>query len=290
MDLSLLGEKLHRHFPHFPNLLPLKKLGEGFGSLVVESSSGIVFRVAKNEIAQHNHRKEAKMLPLLRDKIALKLPFPEYGVETDEDFPFGLIGYQKIEGTVLSPGDVTPNNVQALAAQTAHFLYQLHHLPTLPDLPIIMPDTSHLARLKVAVDPFLRSHLTEGEYARLNHWWDESMQFWQTNQPPIRLIHGDAWYENFVVDTDRNIVGVLDFEGLAMGDPAVDFVPQQYISVEFAQAVIGKYARLGGDFGQNLEERMKRLAGLRELGGLEYGLQINNVDEDTLDKIRSTVI
>lgn len=282
--ISDIGQKLQRAFPEVVDWPTLKPLGEGFGSLVVES--GLVWRIAKNAVVAKNHQKEWKLLPLLRDQIDLQIPQPAHYVEATPDFPFGVIGYAKIEGTILSPDAVTPKT----AAQIAKFLYQLHHITLDTDLENVTPTPASLAQMQAITAPYLQAHLNSAEYGRIERWWAESVAFWEANAPKLVLIHGDAWYENFVIDAENNIVGVLDFENVAVGDAAVDFVPQGYISTEFAQAVIREYVILGGDVGQQLDERMRRLAGLRELGGLVYGLETGAVDADTLDKIRNTAI
>ena len=54
MDLSAVSSQLQAAFPD-ASVGALRVLGEGFGSLVVESSSGLVFRVGKTLVAQRGH-------------------------------------------------------------------------------------------------------------------------------------------------------------------------------------------------------------------------------------------
>src|SRR5690349_1543646 len=124
-------DKLQRAFPQFTDWLPVRQLGEGFGSLVLESANGLVFRIAKNAIAAANHHKEKLLLPLLCDQLTLQIPDPQYYVAASPDFPYGVIGYCKIEGDILSPEAVTPLNLPKIAAQIAGFLYEVHQA-TLP--------------------------------------------------------------------------------------------------------------------------------------------------------------
>ncbi|MBO0882477.1 MAG: phosphotransferase [Mycobacterium sp.] len=52
-----------------------------------------------------------------------------------------------------------------------------------------------------------------------------------------RIVHGDLWHGN-MVDRDRRLVGVLDWEECGVGDPAADFAGLWYLGDEWAHAVL----------------------------------------------------
>lgn len=63
--LEEVALQLQAAYPQAPIVAPLTVLGEEFGSLVVETASGIVFRIVKNAFAQQGHRRERALLPLI---------------------------------------------------------------------------------------------------------------------------------------------------------------------------------------------------------------------------------
>ncbi len=65
MNLDGLGNRLKTSFPDAEIILPIKKLGEGYASEVVESNNGIVFKIAKNHIVQKTYKREHTLLHLL---------------------------------------------------------------------------------------------------------------------------------------------------------------------------------------------------------------------------------
>ncbi len=142
----------------------------------------------------------------------------------------------------------------------------------------------------INVSDWLRSNLNDEEYLKIHDFWKEAEVFWQSDFQPAVLVHGDIWYENILTDKDSDVVGVIDFGNVKIGDKAIDFAVQNHVSDQFRDEVIRQYIQLGGEVGENLEKRMDYLLAVREIYGLEYGIMIDDIiDEDKLAKIKRMI-
>jgi len=293
-DLDELGRRLLRSFPTVDIRLPLLRLGEGYASEVLESSNGIVFKVARNHVAQDSYAKEYQLLLFLADKShGCRIPFPEFYLASSTDFPFGLLGYPKIAGSPLN-AETDAELLQSIAASIADFLLQLHSIDLSQseiarlELESFPPTVEVVRQTWVNVTGWLQTNLTETDFLAVQAYWRALEQFWELNAQPSRLTHGDLWLENILVDRDTHTTGIIDFGSVRLGDPAIDFAVQRYVGEEFRDEVIEQYRRLGGDVGADLDKRMAYLLALREIYGLEYGLMTGHLDPDTLAKVRHT--
>ena len=75
--------------------------------------------MAKNSAATSGHLKELELLPLLRDAVSIAIPEPVWYAEPSALFPFGVVGYTKIQGQPLTPTRLRPTNVKQIAADIA---------------------------------------------------------------------------------------------------------------------------------------------------------------------------
>lgn len=106
------------------------------------------------------------------------------------------------------------------------------------------------------------------------------------------LCHGDAWYENILVEESYlHVVGIIDFGNMLMGDPAVDLAPQWYLGEAFYDAVFQEYKKLSPEY-ETIHFRAMRHLELREVLGLQYTIHNNQVDEydDAIAKIRNRIL
>jgi aminoglycoside phosphotransferase (APT) family kinase protein len=149
---------------------PLRVLGAGFHSLVVETGDGIVFRVAKNREATAGHAREAALLPALRARLPLVIPDPRWYTGPSALFPFGVIGYRKVPGMPLEPSRLMGADTSVLAAALGAFLHALHSFPAQEALALGCPgpdvQRGHLEQVRTTVLPPLRAALSAGEYRK----------------------------------------------------------------------------------------------------------------------------
>lgn len=82
---------------------------------------------------------------------------------------------------------------------------------------------------------------------------------------------------------DNKIVGVIDFEAVSSGYPIVDFMTQGYIDDDFRQLVVAAYQR--HDIFEYDDDLGACLMFLHEIGRLDYSIQTQSVDSNSLEKI-----
>ena len=293
-SLAEIAAALQRAFPSLEDVAPLRLLGEGFRSLVVETPRQLIFRIGKNRAAVEGHALEATLLPALSGRVAAPIPNPEWYAPPSADLPFGAIGYRKLGGRPLGPERMARADEAALASQVAAFAHSLHRLSPhdLGGLALRGPATAPDALVEVqdVVLPALCAALTPAEYQLVRRWWEELLADRELQRYRLALIHGDLWYENMLVDdAGRRIVGVLDFEEARLGDPAQDLATQLHLGRPFAARVLRAYEQQGGAVDAGFRHRLARLWEYREFDGLCYAIAFDDPLEfqDAVAKLRA---
>jgi aminoglycoside phosphotransferase (APT) family kinase protein len=194
-DLAGLAADLRATFSGLRVAAPLRVLGAGFHSLVVETGDGIVFRVAKNREATEGHAREAALLPALRARLPLVIPDPRWYTGPSALFPFGVIGYRKVPGMPLEPSRLMWADTSAVAAALGAFLHALHSFPAPEALALGVPDPDiqrdRLEQGRTTVLPPLHATLSAGEYRRVEQWWDCMLADPAMTPDPAALCRGD---------------------------------------------------------------------------------------------------
>jgi aminoglycoside 2''-phosphotransferase len=288
MDLLCLGADLQTVFPALGPVTPCRILGAGFRSLAVETAEGWVFRIRKHPQAEAGYAKEARLLPALGPHLPVAVPAPRWVAGPSARFPGGVLGYPLLPGTPLQPAHLTPASGPRLATEIAGFLRALHRFPVAEALGLPSPDSEMAgwAAMQATVLPALRGLLAAAEYQTVARWWAAFLADPALRAYPPALVHGDLWYENILVDdAGQRIVGVVDFEDAAVGDPAQDFATLRHLGAPFADAVLAAYRAAGGTLDPGFAHRLQRRWELREFDGLQFALQIEDAAE-TADAIR----
>jgi aminoglycoside 2''-phosphotransferase len=140
-----------------------------------------------------------------------------------------------------------------------------HRLPGLPGPDDVWPRWS---RLRQDTDGLLRDRLTATEHQRLAQWWDRFLTEpdLRHHQPAVR--HGDLWYGNLLVNPGGRLSAVLDWEAVALADPAQDLALARHLGQAFTGIMVEAYARANGPYNERIRHRADRHWELRELTGL----------------------
>jgi len=282
LNKTTVERRLADSFPGLDRIAPVRMLGEGFSSLAVETAGGVIFRMAKNAPAGARFAKEYTNLPLLRAYLPVPIPDPQWYLAASDDFPFGVIGYRKLPGEPLEPEHIT-NRRQAreIAEQIAQVILALQRVPV--DRLSLTHDQNDLSIRRRGqrdrVLPALRSLLELDEYRAVVEWWEAFLSDERLSDYTPVVQHGDLWYGNMLVEGTR-LAGLVDFEELAIGDPALDFVPQLYLGETFLKLVVEAYRDAGGVTDAEFEQRLRASWALREFGGLQYALDYDATEWD----------
>jgi aminoglycoside 2''-phosphotransferase len=288
--LDQIREGLQQAFPNLrPELGQLKLLNDGFSSYVVLVGDELILRIAKHAEAMIGHLKEQSILPLLQKHLPVQIPQPSWRVGPSDFFPFGVMGYRRITGVPFSLRLVPKVELNRIAQDVARFLVALHHVPVGEMVALDLREADKPERLRTEVMPTLHAHLTADEYERIAMWWESLLNHPVKNSFTPRLLHGDPWGENIILnETLDSVVGVVDFEAVSVGDVARDFAAQKYLGSGFLNQVIEQYQVLGGELESHFAVRLRDWSLLRELAGLRYAIQYPVSEEltDSLRKVR----
>lgn len=252
-------------FPALTPLEPLALLGRDWSSAAVRTPGDIVFRFPANEAAGESLRKEARLLPYLRGHLAVAIPVPEWRVDATVAQPWGFSGARDIPGRPLLPGSIRERNTDRLAHELAQFLAELHRFPLerAAALEVQGPRAwrEPYVRLRAAVLPVLRRRLGVSEYGRLRRWWVRFLADTRQWTFPPCLVHTGLRAENILIDAEAvSVVGIVDWENVATGDPAIDIagITRAY-GGEFSWRVLEEYRALGMDVDAEFLLRARRL-------------------------------
>ncbi len=241
----------------------LRVVGEGFFSVAFASESGHIFRLGTSPDVVARYRKEWDVLPwLAATGLPAASPAPSCLLEPGESFPFGGMSYPMLSGRELLPDVLARSDRGALARQIAAFNIAMHRLPVDEGFGAGLPDGREVDRawLKAyqgsSVDA-LRGVLDPVEHAKLVRWWDDMLTDRRLSDYEPVVVHGDVGDENLLVDDDGHLIGVLDFEHAAVGDPIHDFRQLRYIDESFMEEVIAAYVTLGGQIDDGFRYRME---------------------------------
>jgi aminoglycoside 2''-phosphotransferase len=264
-----LGARLQRRFPEL-SVEPLRLLDVGFGSTVVETADGKIFRIARHARAAAGHARELDLLPQLAGRVSVAVPEPLWRIEPGPDFPHGAIGYRKLPGDPVAADGGTPQ----LADDVATFLRSLHGLRDVA----ATDQALDLPGLRDATLPPLERALAAAELDTVARWWEDVRRDEEMRSFVPTVRHGDFWYENLLVEHGR-LVAVLDWGGAGYADPAEDFATLRHLGDSFAEAVLDAY---GADAA--LRRREQRYWQLRELHGIAIALELGD-DEMLADGV-----
>jgi aminoglycoside phosphotransferase (APT) family kinase protein len=127
--------------------------------------------------------------------------------------------------------------------------------------------------------PALNRLLTAREDRLVGSWWrrfltDPRMQRYS---PAVR--HGDFWYGNLLAGPDGAVTAVLDWEAVAVADPAQDLALARHLGPSLAKAVLDAYQAHGGAWDDQVAFRLERHWELRELTGIPLAAAAGDEDE-----------
>ena len=293
-DVRAIERALRDAFPELA-VAPLREIERGFGSIVVETADGLIFRVPRHGRVTEAHARKLKLLSALGARVPVAVPQPEWQVEGGSpSLPFGAAGYRRLRGERLSPELVSGRGESPLASEIADFLVALHGFPIEEARGLAVPeadrDGGEFEALRDAVLPLLREMLSRAEYEVVVAWTDSFLADEEVDRFSPLLRHGDLWYGNVLVDPQtRRLTAVLDWDNAAIGDPAWDLARQLHLGERFAAAVLRAYRARRHARDPGLPHRIRRRWELLEFEGVRAAARLDDAEEldDTINKLRA---
>jgi aminoglycoside phosphotransferase (APT) family kinase protein len=177
---------------------------QGWASDVFEVDGGLIARFPRNAQVAAGHAREQRLLPALASFVSFRVPVP-----LTED----VFVYERIEGRGFEVGDD--------AERAFAMIDELHSFP-------VDEARRLIGRPPIAAEYAIEWAMFSDEaFPHLDPALVELVDF--VRDPPSlereTLIHNDLGVEHIIVDGDGRPVGIIDFEDVTIGDPAVDRMP-----------------------------------------------------------------
>jgi aminoglycoside phosphotransferase (APT) family kinase protein len=143
------------------------------------------------------------------------------------------------------------------ACDLGRFLVSLRRLDT--RVFAVMPGQRAVWRavhaLRDEAAAILGDRLTSSENQRIGRWWERFLSdpAMQEYRPAVR--HGDLWHGNLLVWPGGAIAAVLDWETVAVADPAQDLALARYLGPCVTARVLDAYGRHGDVYGDQVRYR-----------------------------------
>ena len=225
VDISeaLVQRLLNQQFPDLAHL-PLKLLeSSGTDHRMYRLGADLVVRLPKVAWATPQMEKEHHWLPRLASHVPLEIPTPVARGIPAQGYPWNWSIYQWIEGENAALERV--KDPCQMAGQLAEFVLALQSIDT-TGAPV--PGDHNFGR---GVPLQKRDEMTRHNIAQLEGWFDVKRltDAWERalNAPVWQgegvWLHGDLQAGNLLAK-DGTLHAVIDFGGLAVGDPACDLM------------------------------------------------------------------
>ena len=224
---------------------------EYFGAMARDAAGAYwMLRAPRRGDVQLAGRQEALVLGFVRGKIPVVLP--DWQVHTDK-----LIAYRVLPGIPAAeidplmgeliwrlPQDRVP---ETFAESLASVMAKLHALDVgaaaAAGIPAVAADEVR-QRMKLRMDECNTLAPVPEKLWGLWQKWIDGDAFWPGH---VALVNGDIYHPHLFVDADYKLIGIDDWSGAEITDPAIDF------SLYFASAgrealedLLRRYARAGG--------------------------------------------
>lgn len=229
---DMVRELIDRQFPRFSALQLTRLPTSGSSNVLFRLGDELLVRLPREPGGSFTIDKEANYLPLLTSSISVQLPVIVAIGEPDVDYPERWSVVRWIDGQTpavpVSPGP----DATRLTLDLAEMVAELHST-VVPRAAHADPALSSYRGGPIgAMDTDIRQYLTDCraipdlqlDLDACDRFWTEVMS---VPEPPSesapRWIHADLLAENVLLRGGR-LGAVLDFGGLALGDPSVDLI------------------------------------------------------------------
>lgn len=249
LDGGTVKRLLAEQFPHL-GVSSVARLGEGWDCETWLVDDSWVFRFPKRDSVQANLAREAALLPVLDERLDVRLPVAEWSGSPGERFPFAFFGYRLVPGRTW---DWSARPTAKLSAFEADFIALLNGLhgstaaakQALPDVYGSYADGYapmdwgvELMRVRDLLLRRLRPATLQVVAPLLAGELQAPAPF--TGEP--LLLHFDFAEDHVFMDDAGRVLGVIDWTDAGLGDPAIDFIEATiWLGPAFLERVLAAY-------------------------------------------------
>jgi aminoglycoside phosphotransferase (APT) family kinase protein len=280
IDQNLVSSLINQQFPQYSHLAIKPVAIGGHDNRTFHLGDKMLVRLPSAEIYAAKVLKEQKWLPFLARNLSLKIPRPIGLGMLSTLYPWHWSIYEWIEGN--SANEIDNFDLEKIAFDLANFLKELqsvdiadaptpgsHNFFRGGDLNIYENEArSAIKKLENVIDCDAAESLLNQALATKWH------------KKPV-WIHGDLAVGNIIIK-DQKLAGVIDFSGMAVGDPACDLV----IAWTFFKNNSRKIFKENLNFENDTWVRAKGWALWKALIGLVKAIEKGEESEKFLDVIK----
>ncbi len=224
IDVTLASQLIKEQFPQWAALEIRSVAVQGHDNRTFRLGNKMLIRLPSAQCYAAKVAIEQKWLPKIVPHLSWQIPNPIAQGSPSNLFPFPWSIYQWIEGESINTVSAEKLDMQVIALQLASFLQELHRIDT-TDAPI--PGLHNFWR---GGDLAIYDAETRSALQNLKNIidGDQTLKLWKKaldskwTQAPVWL-HGDLAPGNILIK-DKQITGIIDWGGMAIGDPACDLV------------------------------------------------------------------
>ena len=224
ITLSLVKDLIRAQFPQWAHL-PIKpvEIG-GWDNRTFHLGTEMSIRLPSAQCYAAKVQIEQKWLPILASHLSLRIPKPLAMGRPSKDYPFNWSIYLWIEGKSANFLAIDESHLEYIALQLAQFLRELHKIDQ-TDGPLAGPHNFYRGGNLRVYDSETRQAISQLQdfinVSAATAVWEKALcSQWDTS--PV-WIHGDLSAGNILIN-DNQLTAVIDFGGMAIGDPACDLV------------------------------------------------------------------
>lgn len=224
ISLEIVKNLIKSQFPQFKKLQIKEVDVQGHDNRTFHLGDELLIRLPSAECYSDKVEIEQKWLPILAKNLSFQIPSSIAMGKPSRDYPFNWSIYKFIEGQSANTLNLNKLDLNFIALQLTQFLKELHKVD-IAGAPI--PGVHNFyrgANLKI-YDKETRSAILNlkkliNADAALKLWEKALISKWEKS--PV-WIHGDLAPGNIIIKNNK-LIGVIDFGGMAVGDPACDLV------------------------------------------------------------------
>lgn len=219
INVALVRRLIIKQFPEWEALDLSPVSHSGWDNRTFHLGTDMIVRLPSDKKYAPHILKEWSWLPKLRENLSIKIPSPIKLGLPSEDYPWYWLISKWIDGQSMNQISIANIDLHQLAIDLSLFLNELHTIDT-TDGPVLdfgnnLSDYDH--EMQDAL-PKIQDKKNREIAAEL---WSEALRsHW--NKKPV-WVHGDMAIGNILIKNKR-LEAVIDFSGLALGDPANDLV------------------------------------------------------------------
>jgi aminoglycoside phosphotransferase (APT) family kinase protein len=191
-------------------------------------NNAFVFRFPRRRVAVPLLETELKLLPWLAPRLPLAIPNPCFAGMASLQYPCPFLGYPLIPGRTMTGLNLPGSERKAMAKPLGEFLAALHAVPAdearLRGAPEDLFRRLDFGRRRERTDAQLANLVRAGWIADrrpIDRLLDSSPAI--ENPAADRVVHGDLHRSQVVVNERHELVGIIDWGDVHVGDRAVDF-------------------------------------------------------------------